>query len=107
MAATEIEEESISILTVSVNKEVKIIQNDLEIARSPAANVSDRKQTTLNIETENYGPDAIKNKILHEESHTVMDKTTEDKIEHGSTTSGNSGIIERLQKQLQKSERLQ
>ncbi|XP_018365042.1 PREDICTED: uncharacterized protein LOC108762508 [Trachymyrmex cornetzi] len=67
--STEIEEESISILTVSVNKEVKIIQNELEITRSPAANVSDREQTTLNTETENYGPDATRNKILHEKSH--------------------------------------
>lgn len=38
-------------------------------------------------------------------SHIVTDET-EGKIQHGSITSGNSGVYERLQKELQKSERL-
>ncbi|XP_011706419.1 PREDICTED: uncharacterized protein LOC105461617 [Wasmannia auropunctata] len=87
----EIEEEVIiSILIVSANKEVEILQSEPEITRSPAANVSDKKQTMLNTQTcsfENYGPDATKNKILHEETHIVMGET-KGKTEHESTTSG-------------------
>ncbi|XP_011858941.1 PREDICTED: uncharacterized protein LOC105556459 [Vollenhovia emeryi] len=89
--STEVEEEKeegISILTVSVNKEVTILQSKPEIAKCPLANVSNRKQTTLDTE----------------ESHSVMDETVGE-TELGST-SDNSGVIERLQKQLQKSERL-
>lgn len=92
---TETEEEIISILTVSPNKEVRILQSKPEIA-STAADVSDRKQTTLNTQTrdfENYGSDATRNEILHEESHIVTNET-EGKTEHRSITSGNSGVID-------------
>lgn len=89
---TEIEE-VISILTVSTNKEVKI-QSEPEITRSPAANVSDK--TTPNTQICNFE---------NEETHIVTGET-ENETENESTTSGNSRIIERLQKELQKSERL-
>lgn len=60
--STEIEDEVTSILTVTANKEVRILQSEPEIARSPKANVSDRI-------TPNTQSPPNRNEILYEESH--------------------------------------
>nr|XP_012225512.1 PREDICTED: uncharacterized protein LOC105674038 [Linepithema humile] len=103
--STEIEE-VISVFTVSANKEVKILQSKSEIARNPVTNISDK--TTPNTQTrnfENYDPDTTSNEMLYEDDHVVTDET-KGETEDESITSGNSEVIEQLQKKLQKSERL-